>query len=100
MNNTTKYIIKTDTERTYILYIMNASEYSGDDTGSKYVGLFLFYDDGTITGYEELWKQLRHRLLFENSVDAIKEKIKEYASGRNEEIVFLEIDEKETNRLT
>ena len=95
MHNTIKYIIKTDSERTYILYIMNAGEFSSNDDSSKYVGLFLFFDDDQISTHEELWKRLRHRLLFENSIDAIKEKIKEYASGRNETIVFLEIDEQE-----
>ena len=95
MQNTIKYIIKTGGERTYILYIMNANEYRSAEDSSKYVGLFLFYDDDIISSHEELWKRLRHRLLFENSIDAIKEKIREYASGRNETIVFLEIDEQE-----
>jgi len=74
---------------------MNASEYGSGEDSSKYVGLFLFYDDDRISSHEELWKRLRHRLLFENSIEAVKEKIKEYASGRNETIVFLEIEEKE-----
>ena len=94
MQNTTKYIVNTDNGRTYILYIMNANEYSGNNDETRFVGLFLFYDEDIISSTEELWKRLRHRLLFENSVDAIKEKIREYAAGRNENLTFLEINEK------
>jgi hypothetical protein len=89
MNNAIKYIIKTDSDRTYSLYIMNPNEYNK----GKYVGLFLYYNEDTFEDTEKLWLNLRHRILFENSIEAIKEKVIEYTEGRNENIVFLEIQE-------
>jgi len=79
-----KYIVKTDSNKTYILHIMDAIEYKQN----QYVGLFLYHDEEP--GKAELWPNLRHRLLFENSVDAIKDKVIEYASGRNEKIMFID----------
>lgn len=84
MENAVKFVIKTDNNRTYSLHIINAVEYQN----GKYVGLFLYYDDDK---YEhERGESLRHRLLFENSIDAIKDKVLEYASGRGEKIMFVE----------
>jgi hypothetical protein len=88
--DTLKYIIKTDNDRTYSLYIMEASEY----LKGKYIGLFLYYDNGQEIGTaEELWSKLRHRLLFENSIEAVKAKVMEYGDGRNEKYIFLEVQE-------
>lgn len=89
INNTIKYIIKTDNDKTYSLYIMEASEY----IKGKYIALFLFYDDDDFDNTEKLWLNLKHRILFENSIEAIKSKIIEYADGRNEKLVFLQIQE-------
>jgi len=84
MENAIKYVIKTDGNRTYSLHIINAVEYHK----SKYVGVFLYHDD---ENYEpERGESLRHRLLFENSIDAIKDKVLEYTSGRGENIMFIE----------
>lgn len=88
-NHTTKYILKTDSDKTYSLYIMEAKEYQR----GKYIALFLYYDDDEFDNTEKLWLNLRHRILFENSIDAVKAKIIEYASGRNEKLIFLEIQE-------
>ncbi len=88
-NHTTKYILKTDGDKTYSLYIMEAKEYQK----GKYIGLFLYYDDDEFENTEKLWLNLRHRILYENSIDAVKAKIIEYASGRNEKLIFLEIQE-------
>jgi hypothetical protein len=84
MDQAIKYVIKTDNNRTYSLHIINAIEYQN----GKYVGLFLYQDvDNYAT---ERGEGLRHRLLFENSIDAIKDKVLEYTSGRGENIVFVE----------
>ena len=88
-NNTLKYIIKTDNDKTYSLYIMEAAEY----IKGKYIALFLYYDDDDFDSTEKLWLNLRHRLLFENSIEAIKSKIIEYADGRNEKLIFLQVQE-------
>ncbi|MFI5144603.1 MAG: hypothetical protein ACHQJ4_03325 [Ignavibacteria bacterium] len=89
INNTIKYIIKTDNDKTYSLYIMEASEY----IKGKYIALFLYYDDDDFDNTEKLWLNIRHRILFENSIEAIKSKIIEYADGRNEKLMFLQIQE-------
>lgn len=86
-NNIIKYIIKTDSDRTYSLYIMEASEYAK----GKYVALFLYYDEDEYENTEKLWMNIRHRIFYENSVEAIKNKVTEYADGRNEKLMFLEI---------
>jgi hypothetical protein len=88
-NNIIKYIIKTDNDKTYILYVMEAAEYSE----GRYVGLFLYYDDDEFDSTEKLWLNLRHRILYENSIEAIKAKVIEYADGRNERLMFVEIEE-------
>ena len=80
MHISQKLIVKTDKNRVYALHIMNADEY---DPG-KVVGLFLYFDDNN--GFSNM----RHRLLFENSVDAVKDKVVEYANGRGENIMFVE----------
>ncbi len=85
-----KYLVKSNEDRTYSLYIMEAMEVSK----GKYVALFLYYDeDREVTNAEKLWLRLKHRILYENSVDAIKDKVSEYGSGRNEDFVFLELNE-------
>ncbi len=89
INHTLKYIIKTDNDKTYSLYIMEASEYYK----GKYIAIFLYYDDDDFDNTEKLWLNLRHRILFENSVEAIKLKIIEYAGGRNEKLIFLQVQE-------
>jgi len=89
VNNTIKYIIKTDNDKTYSLYIMEASEY----IKGKYIALFLYYDDDDFDNTEKLWLNIRHRILFENSIEAIKSKIIEYADGRNEKLVFMQVQE-------
>lgn len=88
---TNKYIIKTDCDRTYSLYIMEASEYCK----GQYIGLFLYYDedDNGIDKPERFWLKLRHRILFESSADIIKDKILEYGFGRNEKYIFIEVQE-------
>jgi len=88
MNIVNKYIIKTDNGKTYSLYAMDASEYRE----GRYVGLFLYYDDDDFDDTERLWLNLRHRILFESSVDDVKGKILEYCEGRGEKIAFLEVD--------
>jgi hypothetical protein len=85
MQTSIKYIVKTDSNKTYILHIMDAIEYKRN----QFVGLFLYHDEELELG-NELWPNLRHRLLFENSVEAIKDKVFEYASGRNEKIMFID----------
>ena len=85
-NHTLKYVIQTDTNRTYSLYIMEASEYQK----GRYVALFLYYDDDKFENTEKLWLNLRHRILYENSVDAVMNKVIEYAEGRNEKLFFHE----------
>jgi len=80
MQNALKFIIKTDSNKIYSLHIINAVEYVPD----KYVGLFLFYDDNNE------FQNMKHRLLFENSVDAIKDKVIEYANGRGENVRIVE----------
>lgn len=89
INNTLKYIIKTDNDKTYLLYIMEVNEY----LKGKYIGLFLYYDEDDFESTEKLWLNVRHRILYENSIDAIKSKVIEYADGRNEKLIFLEIQE-------
>jgi len=90
-NNTIKYVIKTDNDRTYSLYIIDAEEYRK----GKYVGIFLFYDDDDFANTEQLWLNLKHRILYENSINDIKTKVIEYADGRNEKLIFLEVRENE-----
>lgn len=85
MQNSTKYIVKTDGGKTYILHVMNAAEFNAH----YYVGVFLYHDEDYLPDKVEL-PVMRHRLLFEKSVNAIKDKVLEYTSGRNEKIVFLE----------
>lgn len=92
---TIKYIIKTNGDKTYSLYIMEAEEYHK----GKYIALFLYYDDDEFEDAEHLWLNLRHRILFENSIEAIKAKVIEYASGRNEKLIFLEIQESPLDKL-
>ena len=85
---TLKYLIKTNEDRTYSLYIMEAEEYNR----GKYVALFLYYDEnGAFNSPEKLWLRLKHRILYENTVDAVKDKVSEYGSGRNEKFIFLEV---------
>lgn len=88
-NHTIKYIIKTDNDKTYSLYIMEAKEIQKE----RYIALFLYYDDDEINDTEKLWLNLRHRILFENSIEDIKTKIIEYTSGRNEKLFFLELQD-------
>jgi len=83
MQNAIKLVIRSDSNRIYSLHIMDAVEYQK----GHYVGLFLFYDDNST---ENAYKNIRHRLLFENSIEAIKDKVIEYASGRGESIMFIE----------
>jgi len=85
--NIIKYIVKTDNDKTYSLYIMEANEYQK----GKYVSLFLYYDENDIDDTEKLWLNLRHRILYESSIEEIKNKIIEYGDGRNEKLFFLEI---------
>lgn len=89
MQQTIKYLIKTDTDKTYSLYIMEAAEYHK----GRFIGLFLYYDEDEFSDAERLWLNLRHRLLFENSIEAIKEKVIEYTDGRGERVYFLQIEE-------
>lgn len=93
-NNVIKYIVKTDNDRIYSLYIMEANEYKK----GKYVSLFLYYDENDFNDSEELWLNLRHRILYESSIDAIKNKIIEYADGRNEKLIFLEIQNRPVHK--
>jgi hypothetical protein len=86
MNNSIKYIVKTSSRKTYILHIIEAFEYKSN----QYIGLFLYHDEDIFNGSPEVWPHLRHRLLFEGSIEAIKEKVTEYAEGRNEKIVFMD----------
>lgn len=86
-NNIKKYIIRTDNERTYSLYIMEASEY----VKGKYVALYLYFDDNDYEDTEKLWMNIRHRIFYENSVEAVKNKVIEYADGRNEKLTFFEV---------
>jgi len=88
-NQTIKYLIKTDNDKTYSLYVMEAVEFSQ----GKYVALFLYYDDEDFENTEKLWLNLRHRILYENTIEAIKSKVIEYADGRNEKLIFLEVQE-------
>lgn len=85
MQNSKKFLIKTDSNKTYILHVMDAVEYKQN----QYVGLFLFHDDEAEAENNE-WSNLRHRLLFESSIEAIKDKVTEYAHGRNENIIFID----------
>ncbi len=87
-----KYIVNTDSGRSYILYIINAEEFNKSSYNQKYIGLFLYYDEDNAENPEKLWMKLRHRIMFENSVDAIKDKVIEYTEGRNEKIFFLEVE--------
>jgi hypothetical protein len=89
VNHTIKYIIKTDSDKTYSLYIMEPKEIQKH----KFIALFLFYDDVDINDTEKLWLNLRHRILFENSIEDIKQKVIEYTSGRNEKLFFLELQD-------
>ncbi len=88
-NNIIKYIIKTDNDKTYSLYIMEADEFQK----GRYVSLFLYYDENGFENTEKLWLNIRHRILYENSIEAIKTKVIEYADGRNEKLLFLEIED-------
>jgi hypothetical protein len=83
MENSYKFIIKTDTQKVYVLHVFESSEFEP----RKYIGLFLYHDDHTNEG---VWHHLRHRILYENSIDAIKDKVIEYTEGRNEHITFLQ----------
>lgn len=85
MQNSIKYLIKTDDGKTYILHIMETAEFNA----RQYVGLFLFHNEEYAPEHVEL-PILRHRLLFENSINAIKDKVIEYTSGRNERVTFIE----------
>ncbi len=85
-NHTIKYLIQTDSNRTYSLYIMEATEYRK----GRYVALFLYYDDDYFEDTEKLWMNLRHRIFYENSIDAIMNKVIEYTEGRNEKLIFHE----------
>jgi hypothetical protein len=82
MHDSQKFIIKTGSGRTYLLHVHNTAEYQ---TG-KFVGLLLYYDDKNPA---EGWQNMRHRVMFENSVDAIKAKVIEYANGRGESVWFI-----------
>ncbi|HEY3249750.1 MAG TPA: hypothetical protein VGK25_01400 [Ignavibacteria bacterium] len=83
MQESQKFIIKTDTNNTYLLHIIDTEELHVE----KYVGLLLYYDeDAPREGYQ----YIRHRILFENSVDAMKDKVIEYANGRGENVTFVE----------
>lgn len=85
-----KYIIKTNDDKTYSLYIMEAEEFQR----GRYIAIFLYYDeDSELNSPEKLWLRVKHRILYENSIDAIKEKIIELGSGRNEKFIFLEVQE-------
>lgn len=83
MQNSIKYIVKTNTGKTYILYVMDACEINS----KHYIGLFLYHDE-EYAPHEVDLPIMRHRILFETSVNAIKDKVVEYTSGRNEYIVF------------
>lgn len=83
MLNSTKYIVKTDSEKIYVLHIFESSEFKV----KRYIGLFLYYDND---GSDGVWQHLRHRILFENSIEEIKDKIIEYTEGRNEHVIFLQ----------
>lgn len=83
MQNAIKLVIKSDLNRIYSLHIVDAIE----QHNGKYVGLFLYYDNNDVT---EAVKNVRHRILFENSVEAIKDKVVEYTGGRGENITFIE----------
>jgi hypothetical protein len=85
MGSSLKFVVKTDKGKTYILHIMDAAEFKVN----QYVGLFLYHDEEYAPNRVGL-PLMRHRLLFENSVNAIKDKVTEYTSGRNETIVFIE----------
>jgi len=80
MQNAQKFLIKTDSDHIYSLHILRASEYVPD----KIVGLLLYYDD------DNNFSNMRHRLLFENLVEAVKDKVVEYVNGRGENIVIVE----------
>jgi hypothetical protein len=85
MAGSKKWIVKTDKGSTYILHIMDAFEFRTN----QFVGLFLYHDE-EYAANDPVQPIMRHRLLFENSVNAIKDKVIEYTSGRNENIVFIE----------
>ena len=80
MQNSVKFTIQTNSDKVYVLHIIEAIEYKAN----QFVGLFLYGDD------ETKWKGLRHRILFENSIEAIKDKVIEYANGRNEKVMFID----------
>lgn len=83
MQNSIKYIVKTDTGKVYILHIVDAFEFSS----KHYIGLFLYHDEEYASSDIDL-PLMRHRLLFETSIKAIKDKVIEYTSGRNEKVTF------------
>ena len=85
--NTLKYLIKTQHNKTYLLFIMDTTELHPN----KYIALFLYYDSNDFTNPEEMWVNIRHRIIFENSIEAIKDKVIEYTEGRNERVVFLDM---------
>ncbi len=85
MQNSIKYVVKTDGGKTYILHIMDAAEFNAH----YYVGVFLYHDEDITPDSVDL-PVMRHRILFERSVNAILDKVIEYTSGRNEKIEFLE----------
>lgn len=83
MENSQKFVVKTTSNKTYLLHIIDAEEY---DHG-KYVGLFLYYDGKTPT---KGLQNMMHRVLFGNSVEDIKDKVVEYANTRGESVIFVE----------
>jgi hypothetical protein len=83
MQNSIKYIVKTDSGKVYILHIVDAFEFSS----KQYIGLFLYHDEEYSHREIDL-PLMRHRLLFETSINAIKDKVIEYTSGRNEKVTF------------
>lgn len=80
MQNAQKFVVKTDSNKVYSLHVINAIEYNP----VKFVGLFLFYDD------DNNFQNVKHRLLFENSVKAILDKVIEYLNGRGENAMIEE----------
>jgi hypothetical protein len=86
MQYSVKYVVRTDGGKTYILHIMDAAEFNSH----YYVGMFLYHDEEVSPDSVDL-PVMRHRVLFERSVNAILDKVIEYTSGRNEKIEFLEM---------
>jgi hypothetical protein len=86
LNNMIKYVINTDNNKIYSLYIMEANEYQN----GRFIGLFLYYDENGFESKEKLWMNIKHRILYENSIEAVKNKVIEYAEGKNEKLSFFE----------